>query len=238
MPDEGEAPAVEAAAPVSSASAEEEALEAAAAAAAEAETLKQPSNPHHEPEAADPESDCPEKRCDSTPCRYLEFLAGAYFSTSLGPGTPDFHYAPVTLRLGWRPFYRGDGTFWDRGSALFDLKVAPIFEGPGSILGGPTILLRQDFRALGDNLIPYIQGGAGLCFTDAHEDQTQRAIGSSTEFFLEAELGARYRFTDSMSVIFEGGYQHISNADTADRNAGVNVFGGSIGVMVAPGRKR
>jgi len=35
---------------------------------------------------------------------------------------------------------------------------------------------------------------------------------------------------DRWSLLIEGGYQHISNADTAARNVGVNAFGGSVGL--------
>ena len=71
-----------------------------------------------------------------------------------------------------------------------------------------------------------------------------RKIGSEPRsarpFELEAhaQIGLRYFISDNWSLDIEGGYQHISNAGMASRNAGVNAgLGGQRGVTYHfPGR--
>jgi hypothetical protein len=41
--------------------------------------------------------------------------------------------------------------------------------------------------------------------------------------------------SDAWSLDIEGGIQHISNADMATRNAGVNCLGGSVGLTFSFG---
>jgi hypothetical protein len=55
-------------------------------------------------------------------------------------------------------------------------------------------------------------------------------VGGNFEFDLEAELGARLLLNDRWSLIVEGAFQHISNADTAARNVGVNALGARVGL--------
>ncbi len=102
-------------------------------------------------------------------------------------------------------------------------------DGSGHYLAGGSLLLRYNFIQPGSRLIPYFQIGGGGLHSDAAEDHSQRLIGSSFEFILEADLGARVLLNDRWSLLLEGTFQHISNADTASRNVGVNALGGRIG---------
>src|SRR4051812_46665083 len=57
----------------------------------------------------------PEFRTQPPEDRYfIEFLAGAYFTTSLGPDTPTINYAPLAFRYGCRPLQDGNGDWGDR----------------------------------------------------------------------------------------------------------------------------
>ena len=78
--------------------------------------------------------------------------------------------------------------------------------------------------------MPYISGGGGGVYCDAYHEHPQRALGSPFEFDLEANVGLRYRLTEHVSLDAEVDYRHISNADTADRNLGVNSIGGVVGM--------
>jgi outer membrane protein W len=106
----------------------------------------------------------------------------------------------------------------------------PIFEGPGDGLGGATILLRYNFVQPDAKWVPYIQIGAGVAYSDVYKDQSQRLIGQAWEWDLEAALGIRYFFNDRWSANLQAGYRHISNADSADRNVGLNSIGGTVGL--------
>ena len=49
-------------------------------------------------------------------------------------------------------------------------------------------------------------------------EHPQRLLGSAFEFNLQSSLGLRWMLTDKWALAFEGGYRHISNANTASRN--------------------
>jgi len=104
-----------------------------------------------------------------------------------------------------------------------------VFDGAGSYLLGPSIHVRYNFTQPEWKFVPYIQLGGGLTFTDAHEDQSQRAIGQELEFTPQAAIGFRYLIDSQGSLDAEFIYHHISNAGLADRNLGINALGGMIG---------
>lgn len=169
----------------------------------------------------------------------LQFLAGFYPSSDLGPGAPfgstldnDFDYAPLSVRLGYRINDPSPSGGWLRGSAevLAELMVAPVTNGYADLVIGPSLLLRYNFVQPGARVHPYIQAGAGLVFSDAYEAEGQDAFGQAVEFLLQTQVGLRWLLNESWSVDFEAGFQHISNAGLADRNAGINNFGGSVGL--------
>lgn len=162
----------------------------------------------------------------------LQFLAGGYFKSSLGPKAPEFDYLPISVRLGriWTAPHFEAPRLLAGLETLLELSAAPITSGPGSYFAGPSLLLRQNFLCRpGQRWIPYIQGGAGIAFTDAGDDRTQRAVGQNMEFLLQAQLGLRARLNQNWTFDVEVGLQHISNAGLADRNGGINAVGAAIG---------
>ena len=64
----------------------------------------------------------------------------------------------------------------------------------------------------------------------AYRDETQRALGQAGEFYLQATAGLHFLVAPHWSLDAEGGYVHISNAGTNERNGGINALGGSIGL--------
>lgn len=160
----------------------------------------------------------------------LEFqvLGGAFFSFN---HSPDFNYAIGTLRLGCMLYSpKGDGCLRGNTELLIEAFGGGIFEGPGSGLVGGSLLLRYNFVQPESTVVPYFQIGAGGLYSDAAKDHSQRLIGSDFEFNLQASIGVRWFCTPSCAVTLEGGYRHISNADMADRNVGVDSLGGMVGV--------
>jgi lipid A 3-O-deacylase len=164
----------------------------------------------------------------------LQLLGGAYFCpVGLGPRTtPGFNFAPIDVRLGCMIYSPCPDDCCLRGNveAILELTTAPIFRGSGSIIIGPTALLRYNFIQPDWRLVPYLQGGGGFTYNDAYRDKTQRALGQAGEFYLQATGGVHFLLHARCSLDIEGGYVHISNAGTNDRNGGINALGGSVGV--------
>jgi len=163
----------------------------------------------------------------------LQITSGALASpVGIGPDTDTFNYTMHNLRLSW---VLNDPKRWNHPlngavEAIVEVSGSGIFEGAGNYLIGPTLLLRYNFIQPDWVIVPFIQAGAGLTFTDAYEDETQRAIGQELEFTPQASLGARYLIDDHWTVDAEFIYHHISNAGLADRNLGINALGGMIGI--------
>ena len=165
----------------------------------------------------------------------IELLGGYFHSpvTTGGGHRPQFDYSGGDLRLGiiLSPFlFDHSSLFRGNIELLGDALIYDAVKGPGNYLAGGSILGRYNFIQPGSRIIPYLQLGAGGLHSDAAEVPSQRLIGSNFEFVLEADLGARILLNDRWSLLVAGGFQHISNADTAARNVGVNALGGRIGV--------
>jgi hypothetical protein len=164
----------------------------------------------------------------------VQVLGGAYFSpVHIGPRVaPRFNFAPVDVRFGWMLCCPWLDHCFLRGNveALLELTEAPVTAGFGSIVAGPTALLRYNFVQPEWKVVPYIQGGAGIVYNDAWRDHSQRALGEQWEFYLQATAGVHCLLSPHWSVDLEGGFLHISNANMAARNGGVNALGGSLGV--------
>jgi hypothetical protein len=161
-------------------------------------------------------------------------LVGTYFSHQrmIGPQDVPFDFVPIDVRLGYMVYDPWPDGWFFRGNieALLDLTEATVMRGPGVYVVGPSMLVRGNFVQPDARLVPYIQGGAGIVFNDAYHDQDQRAIGQAQEFYLTAAVGLHYLVNLNWSVDAECGYAHISNADLAPRNYGINGLGVAIGL--------
>jgi hypothetical protein len=159
-------------------------------------------------------------------------LLGSYFNSPIGAHRPQFNYAGGDLRLGivLGPILMDHTPLRGNFEFLVDGFTDGVTKGAGNYLAGGSVLFRYNFFNAGARVIPYFQLGGGGLHSDAAEDPSQRLIGGNFEFILQADLGARVLITDRWSLLIEGGFQHISNADTAARNVGVNAFGGRIGL--------
>jgi opacity protein-like surface antigen len=159
----------------------------------------------------------------------FQLLAGPFFSIN---HAPDFNYAIGTLRAGWMLSTPGGESIL-RGNTEFLVEAfgGGIFDGPGDALVGASLLLRYNFVGSdGASFVPYVQIGAGGVYSDAHEDRDQRLIGSEFSFNLQAGIGFHFFINERWALTLEGSYRHISNANTSDRNTGVDAIGGQIGV--------
>jgi lipid A 3-O-deacylase len=170
------------------------------------------------------------------PARWsVEVLTGAYFVPShFGPHkTPTFDLEATDVRLG----YVLCGPIWEgtvlRGDweVLLEATTAAVLRGPGNIVVGPSALVRRNFAEEGSPQTIYVQAGAGIVYNDAYRDLQQRAIGQADEFYLSVAVGYRYALSCQWALEAELGYVHISNADLAPRNGGINALGASVGLV-------
>lgn len=162
---------------------------------------------------------------------WVQVLQGAYFSSALGPAIGTVNYLPVSIRHGWdlgNP-YALSGLIPGNWEFVLDVTGAAIMSSYGNWFAGSSVFVRYNWADPGSPFVPYAQVGAGAFVNDAYREQTQRAIGQALEFCLHAQLGLKCFVAPNLSLDIEGGFQHISNAGLADRNAGVNAFGGSVG---------
>lgn len=163
----------------------------------------------------------------------LQSGAGAYWSfIPDGSVRPDMDYTLSTYRLGiMLSDIHGNG--WLRGNTEFLLEgfYGSVVTGPGDWLAGGALQLRYNFVQPEAKWIPYFQIGAGGLWNDIHKDKSQELIGQSFEFNLQATLGLRRQINSRWGVTLEGGYRHISNADLADRNRGLDSLGFLVGLV-------
>ncbi|MES2309908.1 MAG: acyloxyacyl hydrolase [Verrucomicrobiota bacterium] len=163
----------------------------------------------------------------------FEAMAGPFFSPITGKsGTrPDFDFVSTSLRLGWMLSTPGETETWNRGNweALLDLQTSGIFNGAGNVMVGPALLLRYNFVQPDWKWVPYVQIGGGVVYTDAYQDQNQRLIGQAVEFTPQAAAGFHYFLNQNWSLNAELSFMHVSNANMASRNVGVNALGGMVG---------
>lgn len=165
--------------------------------------------------------------------RTLQIVSGVLFTPSdHDHGISSFDYAQTNIRLGYMRNSPKETPSWYRGNieVILELSNAIVFEGPGDYLGGITGLVRYNFVQPDTRWIPYIQGGVGVVYNDVYKDKTQSAIGQAIEFTPQASVGLRYHLRNRWSVDVEAMYHHISNAGMSDRNAGINAFGGFLGI--------
>lgn len=167
-----------------------------------------------------------------------EFFRCGRFEASLGNGClfspfaairnrPTLNYTISELQLGYMltdvagpGLWRGN---WEVASGAFG---GTAFDGLGDDIAGATVWLRHNFVPRQSRFAPYLQAGAGLTYTDIN----RRLVGQDFNFNLDLGAGVRYRLSSHWSVNLEYRYQHISNANLADRNLGVNAHGPMLAV--------
>jgi hypothetical protein len=159
-------------------------------------------------------------------------LGGAYHF-SLGNSSekhPMLNDASVQLRYGWMlSSAPAGGLFAGNWEAIAGFAGCAITHGPGSFLFDAVALLRRNFAITTSSLVPYFQLGAGGTYSDASRQREQRLIGSELSFNLQSALGLKFLTGKRSSLFIEGGYRHISNANTASRNVGLNSIGLQLG---------
>ena len=163
-------------------------------------------------------------------------LSGASLFSPLcfGRNRPTLDYAQIDLSLGWMLTSPCPLFGWDclRGNweGLLNVFGAKVFKGPDGFLAGGRALLRYNFVQPQSRWVPFFQIGAGGLGDDVYRHRDQSLIGGGFEFTLVADIGLRYFINPKWAALAAFDYEHISNANTASRNVGVNALGGTLGV--------
>lgn len=164
----------------------------------------------------------------------MEFQISSGVMTSLfnyGPYRPKITDVDASLRLGWMLYTpRGEGCLRGNLEFLLEAEGALTVQGPKTGLTGADLMLRYNFVQPDARFVPYLQVAGGGVYTDIDHDQHQHFIGRDEEFYLGVGLGAHWFFSKRCALSIEADYRHISNANTADRNIGLNSVGGMLGL--------
>ena len=163
-----------------------------------------------------------------------EFQLGLGYNFAINSDTatrPDIQDLNLYARYGWMlTSPSGGGIFRGNLELLAELFVGGVTSGPGDIMAGASLLLRYNFVQENSKWVPYFQIGVGGVYSDIYEDKVQRLVGQAIEFNLQGGFGLRYLINNHLAAYLEANYRHISNADTADRNNGLNSIGVQAGV--------
>lgn len=121
------------------------------------------------------------------------------------------------------------GPLSGNAEVLGELFGGGIFDGPGDVMTGATLIFRYNFVQPQSRVIPYLQIGAGGVYTNIGERESRGLISLPVEFNLQGIGGTRIMLGDRWSLVIEGGYRHISNAEIKKPNFGIDSVGGNLG---------
>lgn len=140
---------------------------------------------------------------------------------------PVVNYIVGSLQIGYMlTDIHGDGLFRGNVELAAEGFGAAIYEETGNYIAGGTLWARYNFVPAGWRFSPYAQLGMG----GTSMDIDHKYDGHNFNFNLDAAGGIRYFFHPRLSFNMELRYQHISNANTADHNIGVNALGPAAGL--------
>lgn len=163
----------------------------------------------------------------------LEFenVTGAFWFFDRGDNDgPSIDLAVDSLRLGvMLSDPHGSGFFAGNSEFLAEVFGGPIFQGPGDVTAGATLLIRYNFFRPGARVIPYMQIGGGGIYTDISRRESHGLVSLPVEFNLQGTGGLRFVVNKQWSILVEAGYRHISNASIKLPNRGVDSVGGDLG---------
>jgi opacity protein-like surface antigen len=159
-------------------------------------------------------------------------VSGAFFFFDTTQNNrPAIDFALDSLRLGIMlndPWQAGplSGNF----ELLGEIFGGGIFNGPGDVMAGATLVMRYNFVQPHARFVPYLQIGAGGVYTNIGEEESRGLISLPVEFNLQGIVGARVMLNDRWSLVLEGAYRHISNAEIKKPNYGIDSGGGNVGL--------
>jgi lipid A 3-O-deacylase PagL len=166
----------------------------------------------------------------------FENVTGGFFLFDRGGNErPSIDYALETARFGvMLNGPSGSGILRGNFEFLGEVFAGPIFYGPGNVAAGFTLLLRYNFIQPLAVVVPYVQLGAGLVYSDIEQGAASgNAVSLPVNFNLQFTGGLRFNLNARWSILAEAGYRHISNASIKSPNYGIDQLGGAFGFAVA-----
>ena len=120
----------------------------------------------------------------------------------------------------------GSGFLRGNIEAVAEAFGGGIYEETGNYVAGGSIMGRYNFIPQNSHFSPYIQVGVGGEMMDIDHQYD----GHNFNFNVVAMGGLRYFIKPSVSLNAEFRFQHLSNANTGDRNIGINAIGPGLGI--------
>ena len=162
----------------------------------------------------------------------VQVMSGPFLSVQpTHSARPNFDYAMTVARLGYMlDTPRSQGFFRGNDELFLETEGAAIYQGPGTAMGGASILYRRNFVQPHAWLVPYFGLGLGGLYSDIYHNRVQRAVGAPFQFNLQGHIGAHFLLGHSRwSIDVEAAYRHISDASISPRNDGIDAVGGLAG---------
>jgi hypothetical protein len=132
----------------------------------------------------------------------------------------DIRFAPVSPYFGY-VFTDPVGSGWYRGTGecIVEGDLNYVFGHQKRYTAGITLLGRYNLLSKHESWRPYVQAGFGMIGTNL----SMRNFGNQFNFTSNIGAGIQYFWNPCNAVNFEWRFKHISNADTAEDNAGLNM---------------
>lgn len=142
-------------------------------------------------------------------------------------GRPAVNYAVAVGQAGYMlTGVRGSGLWRGNFEAVGEVFGGSVYQGRGSYVTGLTLWGRYNFVPQDWRVTPYGQLGLGIGMAD----KDKNVFGSLFGFNIDAAVGARYLLRPRLALHAEYRFKHISNANTAPHNLGINAHGPMAGV--------
>lgn len=163
--------------------------------------------------------------------REFQNVTGVFYFFDRGDNDgPSIDLAVESLRLGvMLTNRRGSGFFAGNYELLGEVFGGGIFQGPGNVEAGATLIFRYNFIQPRARIVPYMQIGGGGIYTDISETKSRGLVSLPVEFNLQGSGGLRFLVGGRSAILLEAGYRHISNATIKQPNRGVDSVGGTLG---------
>jgi|TARA_B100002003_G_C14094781_1_gene526566 hypothetical protein len=172
----------------------------------------------------------------------VQVSVGSFEDQNLLDDYNQIDYNKVSLKLGTKlkQFKSKDNIEGFLGVSYSEVELArPTLVNNGHVTHGEKssydmfgldVSFRYNFGRFSDSLIPFCELGVGILYNDIYENKDQGLVGQALEFSLVAGTGLTYFFNEDLSLDLNMALEHISNANLAERNGGINALGVFVGL--------
>ena len=168
------------------------------------------------------------------------FIGSYGFGHPINGSAGDIEFKTVSARWSWITKQRGDGPLRAHPGLAIEMFPAMAFQDDaGDVFGvGLDLLYEHRFAGRG-RVLPTWRGGGGFLYADREVPE----FGTRYNFSLLLEFGVDVLLGEGTALLVEYRFRHVSNADLAGSNPGINAHGLAIGLTLFlgetfPGRGR